>query len=79
MLTKAISAKGSPTVAAITATSTMGATAAGDEAMVPFPYRIQRMTRELNELIRLGLIKKERRTVTVPDLAALEELLPEEI
>lgn len=37
------------------------------------------VTRELNELTRLGLIRKERRIVTVPDLQALAELLPEEI
>ena len=37
------------------------------------------VTRELNELTRLGLIRKERRVVTVPDLQALAELLPEEV
>lgn len=37
------------------------------------------VTRELNELTKLGLIKKDRRMVIVPDLAALEDLLPEEI
>ena len=37
------------------------------------------VTRELNELTRLGLIRKERRVVTVPDLQAPAELLPEEV
>ena len=37
------------------------------------------VTRELNELTRLGLIEKDKRTLTVPDLEALAELLPEEI
>jgi CRP-like cAMP-binding protein len=37
------------------------------------------VTRELNELTRLGLIEKDKRTLTVPNLEALAELLPEEI
>lgn len=37
------------------------------------------VTRELNELIRLGLIKKDRRVLNVPDIDTLAELLPEDI
>jgi CRP-like cAMP-binding protein len=37
------------------------------------------VTRELNELSRLGLIKQEKRVLTVCDIDALADLLPEDL
>lgn len=37
------------------------------------------VTRELNELTRLGLIRKDRRILSVPDIPELAKLLPEDV
>ena len=36
------------------------------------------VTRELNELAKMGVIEQEKRTLTVTSISRLEELLPED-
>ncbi len=56
MLTKVISAKGRSESALDTTKSTPDSTMAATGAMVPFPYRIQRVTREIDDTFTLALM-----------------------
>ena len=37
------------------------------------------VTRELNELSRIGMIEQNKRVLTVPEVSRLKELLPEDV